>query len=309
MGWGPAWHSLLGRSTINRCKSHPEAHVLHIPRQEPPPAPEHPELPGETPGPGARARPPDASRKPHVYLLELFGVGGGVSRGGGFNPLVLFCTDFQNSLSRPWLSKSSRVSFASCCFCSLNPVPGSVQTSPGKGACCGAEGPGGAAGPGASFWGAAGLGARCAPPSGGGRVPLATAGLGRAFLWDSPAGETGVPAAAPGAAGSEGAGWAGGDAAVSSYPPSRVPRMPPLPQSWAALPRQITVFMPAINPLQGAGCGFGQPWCHRTSHQLLGTGGGSRAAAQRVWGGSWGAPKPEHPKARASSSPCLLALG
>lgn len=85
--------------------------------------------------------------------------------------------------------------------------------------------------------------------------------------------------------------------------------MSPLPQSWAALPQQITVFMPAINPLQGAGCGFGQPWCHRTSHQLLGTGGGSRAAAQRVWGGSWGAPKPEHPKARASSSPCPLALG
>uniref|UniRef100_A0A8B9MSE6 I/LWEQ domain-containing protein n=1 Tax=Accipiter nisus TaxID=211598 RepID=A0A8B9MSE6_9AVES len=51
--------------------------------QEPPPAPEHQEPPGETPGPGARARRPDASCKPHVYLLELLGVGGGgVSRGG-----------------------------------------------------------------------------------------------------------------------------------------------------------------------------------------------------------------------------------
>lgn len=128
------------------CPPHPH-------RQELPPAPEHPELPGETPGPGARARLPDASRKLHVYLLELFGVGGGgVSWGGGFNPLVLFCTDVQNSLSRPWLSKSSRVSFASCCFSSLNPVPGSVQTSPPfKGACHSAEGPGGAARPGASF--------------------------------------------------------------------------------------------------------------------------------------------------------------
>lgn len=42
--------------------------------------------------------------------------------------------------------------------------------------------------------------------------------------------------------------------------------------------------MPAINPPQGAGHGFGQLWCHYTSHQLLGMGGGSRAAAQSLWG-------------------------
>lgn len=66
--------------------------------------------------------------------------------------------------------------------------------------------------------------------------------------------------------------------------------------------------MPAINPLQGAGCGFGPPQCHRTSHQLLGTRGDSRAAAQRVWWGIQGAPKPEHPKARVSSSLSLLTF-
>lgn len=93
---------------------------------------------------------------------------------------------------------------------------------------------------------------------------------------------------------------------MSSCPPIPGPQNAPPPRSWVALPRQITVFMPAINPPQGAGRGFGQPWCHHTSHQLLGTGGGSRAEGL---GGSQGAPKPEHPEARASSSPCPLAPG
>lgn len=67
------------------------------------------------------------------------------------------------------------------------------------------------------------------------------------------------------------------------------------------------MFVPAINPPQGAGCGFGPPWCHRRSHQLLGMGGDSRAAAQRVWGSArvpqnQSTPKPE----QATPCPCSL---
>lgn len=95
-------------------------------------------------------------------------------------------------------------------------------------------------------------------------------------------------------------------------PHPRSPKCAPHPWSWAALPRQITVFMPAINPPQGAGRGFGQPWCHRLSHQLLGMGGGSRAAAQRVWGAArvpqnQSTLKLECPLALGWCHPCVLA--
>lgn len=146
-------------------------------------------------------------------------------------------------------------------------------------------------------------------------MPLAAAGLGGAFPWDNPAGSS-----------EEGAGWAAGWTLPSAPaplppppPPSWFPKTPPS-ASWAALPQQITVFMPAINPPQGAGRRFGQPWCHRTSHQLLGMEGGSRAA-QRVggWLGclktrapqSWREqlPVPTHSGATPVSSPPSLVHG
>lgn len=84
-GWAPAWCSVLGKIYKKMVQKPPRSTgPLHPPYQDLPPALQHREPPG------ARARQP--SRKPHVYLLELLGVWGGLQ--GVFNPLVLFLHRF-----------------------------------------------------------------------------------------------------------------------------------------------------------------------------------------------------------------------